>query len=354
MPLPRVKLPGKSIYHTFCRCTDRRAWMDTDYKKEKFRQIMRKVEQYSGCKVLSYAIMDSHYHILLEQPDVEDIDNQELMRRIGCLYGEGYLAKIMKQYNDYKKSSQEIADHWFEAIRKKHLARMFDLSEFHKTLKLKYTKWYNVKYERTGYFWQSRFKSVIVQNKPGALFFMATYIELNPIRKKYVSDLKDYRFCSYGEACGGSYIAKSNLIRIVNLYTNNERNADTTIMNKQEFNKAWQDCVAWYRIHIFTRGKTITDNNGKIIKAGFTDEQIKEVIEQKGRLTIAEAMHCRVRHMSYGVAFGAEDFCEEIFTTFKDFFPEKRKTGARTIKQVDFGDCCTIRNLQKDALRPPE
>ncbi len=110
---------------------------------------------------------------------------------------------------------------------------------------------------------------------------MATYIELNPIRKKYVSDLKNYRFCSYGEACGSSHIAKANLIRIVNLYTNNEQNADTTIMNKQEFNKAWQDCVAWYRIHIFTRGKTITDNNGKIIKAGFTDEQIKEVKEQK-------------------------------------------------------------------------
>ena len=276
------------------------------------------------------------------------------MRRIGCLYGEGHLAKIMDQYNNYKKSSQQIADHWFEAIRKKHLARMYDVSEFQKTLKQKYTKWYNVKYKRTGYFWQRRFKSVIVQNKPGALFFMATYIELNPIRKKYVSDLKDYRFCSYGEACGGSHIAKSNLIRIVNLYTNNSRNADTTIRNKQEFDKAWNDCVAWYRIHIFTRGKTITDANEKVIKAGFTDEQIKEVLENKELLTIAESMHCRVRHMTDGLAFGAEDFCEEIFTNFRDLFPEKRESGSRTIKKVDFGDCCTMRNLQKNAVRPPE
>ena len=61
MTFPRVKVDGRSIYHTFNRCVDSGAWMDTDYKKEQFREIMRKVEQYSGCKVLAYAVMDNHY-----------------------------------------------------------------------------------------------------------------------------------------------------------------------------------------------------------------------------------------------------------------------------------------------------
>jgi REP element-mobilizing transposase RayT len=328
--------------------------MDTDYKKEKFRQIMRKVEQYSGCKVLSYAVLDTHYHILLEQPDPKDIDNKELMRRLNCLYGEGYVANIKSQYDELRKSSKETADHWFEAFSQKHLLRMHDVSEFQKTLKLRYTKWYNVRFQRTGHLWQSRFKSIIVQNMPGALFMMATYIELNPVRKKYVTDIKDYRFCSYGEAFAGSPVARANLIRIVNLYTGNVREADPSIMNKKEFAKAWQDCIAWYRVHIFTRGKTVTDTTGKVIKPGFTDEQISEVLEQRGRLTTAESMHCRVRYMADGFAFGSQDFCEEIFQTFRGRFPEKRKAGPRIMRKVDFGECCTLRNLQKKAVRPPE
>jgi uncharacterized protein YecE (DUF72 family) len=61
MAIPRVKVEGESIYHTFQRCVDVGAWMDTDYKKEKFRQIMRAVEQYSGCRVLTYVIMHNHF-----------------------------------------------------------------------------------------------------------------------------------------------------------------------------------------------------------------------------------------------------------------------------------------------------
>ena len=35
MTFPRVRIASRSIYHTFNRCVDIGAWMDTDYKKPK-------------------------------------------------------------------------------------------------------------------------------------------------------------------------------------------------------------------------------------------------------------------------------------------------------------------------------
>ena len=240
MAMPRVKVEGRSIYHTFQRCVDKSAWMDSDYKKEKFRQIMRDVEQYSGCRVLTYAIMDNHYHILFEQTDYEYIDNQEFMRRLECLYGPNYVYELKNQYEENKKlCGVEYADNILEQLKLKHLKRMYNVSEFQKTLKQKYAQWYNAKYQRSNSYWGIRFKSVIVQDKPDALFMMATYIELNPVRAGYVKDVKDYKFSNYGEAYRGNEVAMANVIRTVSMYTEKEIFVDPLTLKKAQLYKVW-------------------------------------------------------------------------------------------------------------------
>jgi hypothetical protein len=47
MAMPRVKVDERNIYNTFQRCVDGTSWMDSDYKKEKFRQIMRNNKRHS-------------------------------------------------------------------------------------------------------------------------------------------------------------------------------------------------------------------------------------------------------------------------------------------------------------------
>jgi len=81
---------------------------------------------------------------------------------------------------------------------------------------------------------------------------------------------------------------------------------------------------------------------------------VPKIIEKRGRLSLSDSMHCRVRYMTDGLVFGDKDFCESIFTKYRDYFSEKRKSGSRKMKKVDFGVCCTVRALQIDAIQPPE
>lgn len=59
------------IYHLISRVVDRR-FVFGDGEREHFRMLMRMVENFSGCRVLSYCIMSNHFHILLEVPPMPE------------------------------------------------------------------------------------------------------------------------------------------------------------------------------------------------------------------------------------------------------------------------------------------
>lgn len=64
-------------------------------------------------------------------------------------------------------------------------------------IKLGFTRYYNKRYGRRGYFWGDRFKSVVVENGQTLINCLA-YIDLNPIRAGLVSRPEDYRWNSIG------------------------------------------------------------------------------------------------------------------------------------------------------------
>ena len=81
---------------------------------------------------------------------------------------------------------------------------MWDVSGFMKSLKGRFTQWYNRRHGRKGTLWEERFKRVLVEGSGTTLAAMAAYIDLNPVRAGLVADPKDYRWCGYGEALGGA------------------------------------------------------------------------------------------------------------------------------------------------------
>ena len=98
---------------------------------------------------------------------------------------------------------REIQDWAFEILSKQWQARMGDVSEFMKSVKQRFSVWYNRSHGRYGPLWADRFTSVIVEgNGHYGLQMMAAYIDLNPVRAGLVEDPKDYRWCGYGEAVG--------------------------------------------------------------------------------------------------------------------------------------------------------
>ena len=62
---------GKPVlYHVISRVVDRRFVLG-DEEREHFKMLMRMMENFSGCRVLSYCIMSNHFHLLLEVPPRE-------------------------------------------------------------------------------------------------------------------------------------------------------------------------------------------------------------------------------------------------------------------------------------------
>ncbi|NCD34262.1 MAG: hypothetical protein EOL87_12725, partial [Spartobacteria bacterium] len=63
----RIKRGPLAYYHCMTRIVGRQ-WLLGDAEKERMHQLIRRVEGFSGVRVLTYALMSNHIHLLLEEP----------------------------------------------------------------------------------------------------------------------------------------------------------------------------------------------------------------------------------------------------------------------------------------------
>jgi hypothetical protein len=71
------------------------------------------------------------------------------------------------------------------------------LSELVKDLKQNFTRFYNRRHNKKGFFWGDRFKSMIVENGETLINCLA-YIDLKPVPAGMVSAPDDYRWNTLG------------------------------------------------------------------------------------------------------------------------------------------------------------
>ena len=296
-----------------------------------FQWLMRRLEKFMGVRVLTYCIMSNHFHVLLEVPECKALSDEELFERINEYYSSPKAEGIRKEYEFLKAYDQDKGNEdKLNAWRKRYLDRMGSLSHFGKDLKELFTKWYNKRNNRRGTLWAERFRSILVENSESTLLTMAAYIDLNPVRAKMVKDPKEYRYCGYGEAMGGKNVARSGICALAQM------------IRREDNESNWKDIAAIYRVHLFAEG------DGK----GIDSEWVKEVLKSRGSLSMRELLSCRVRYFRDGLAIGSKLFVENVFETHREWFGEKRKTGARKIKCSIEPFYC-LRDLQKEAIRAP-
>ncbi len=212
---------------------------------------------------------------------------------------------------------------------------MYDLSEFMKTLKQRFSFWYNKSYERDGPLWNGRFKSVLVESPAqherdfahNAITTMAAYIDLNPVRAGLVDDPKDYRWCGYGEAVAGKIKARDGIGLLLGF------------MNNQRID--WRDAADRYRMHLYLEGTG---------KKGFSAEETREVLNRGGTLSRCELLRCQVRYFSDGFVFGSKSFVDDVFQTNRSYFGKKRKSGACKMRGGEWNDLCVARDLKKHVI----
>jgi hypothetical protein len=184
-----------------------------EVQKEVLRKMIWQVADFCGVEVLTYCIMSNHFHVLIQVPCVGCISDAELLRRFKVLYPKPTKYQVAS-FAEIERLLLVGGDGAIE-VREKLLARMGDLSEFMKTVKQRFSIWYNRHHgNRFGTLWADRFKSVLVEGEGNPLQTMAAYIDLNAVQAGVVEGPKDYRFCGYAEAVAGVVEAKQGLIRI--------------------------------------------------------------------------------------------------------------------------------------------
>ena len=134
----RARIENAGFHHIYNRVVERRAVFLEFSDKEKFVDIVCEVARHYDFVIHGYALMDNHYHLLLEN------------KRENLSHG-------MRQIN------------------------------------ATYAQYFNKKYNRVGHLWQDRYKSWYIFDE-NYLFNLFKYIEFNPIEAKIVKKVGAYPF----------------------------------------------------------------------------------------------------------------------------------------------------------------
>ena len=319
---------GSYHYHCISRVVDRNFVFGV-HERDVFRKILRQVEGFSGVRVITWTILSNHFHVLLEVPAAPDRPpaDEEILDRCRSLYSKGGMVKIELEFADARRLGGEALDR----LRTRFLKRMWDLSEFMKTLKQKFTGWFNRKNDRVGTLWESRFKSVIVEGGWNCLLRVAAYIDLNAVRAGIVTDPADYRWCGYAEALSGDRRARRGL---------------ASSLEDLKGRANWRDVAPRYRKVLFGIGEATSS------RAGISPQEVARVWNEGGKLALVQLLRCRIRYFTDGLVIGSESFVERVFRAAPAAFGVARKTGSRRMRGGDWGGLRCARALRVRAIDP--
>jgi hypothetical protein len=289
-----------SVYHVVSDIIQKQVFFLQDVEVAYFHKLMRGYETFSGIRVLTYAIMDNHFHLLLSVPerpaDLESMSHEAFFERCSAIYDEKTIAEMLLELKGYLDANDEVKANEF---RQGYFDRMYCLSTFMKCLKGRFTLYYNHRNQREGGLWKGRFDSVIVESKSNALLTAGLYIDMNPLRANVVEDLKDYVYCGYSEAMRGGAAALMGLRWL--LYS-----VDPEASEK--FSD--EEVLVWYRSY-------------------WVPAEVPNVpLVNQVLLPKVELLLEQVRALTSGVAMGCAEFLQSVFARFRKDFSATRRRGS--------------------------
>jgi putative transposase len=151
----RICLPD-STYHAISRCIEKRHLLRPDVMKELMHQVLNKALEKYNFELISYSLMDNHFHFL-----IKTVKNGETISRI---------------------------------------------MQF---IKSQFARRYNRIMDRTGPFWNERFKDTIIErttNPVLTFWYLFMHIGYNPVRSKYVNDPRKYHYCGFRAYLDRDYV----------------------------------------------------------------------------------------------------------------------------------------------------
>jgi REP element-mobilizing transposase RayT len=227
----------------YCHCLSRvvdRRFILGEVEKERFVSLLREYEAFCEVKVLTYCLMDNHFHVLVEVPRRPEVlpTAEEVIAKLKRMTGERFVGMVEQQVARYRAAGDTAGE---AAFLGRYYARMWDVSAFMHGVKQRFTQWYN-------------------------------------------------------------------------LEGNEEREA--------------------------------ADESGRPVRGALRREAVVKVLKAKGKLPLGSYLRCRVRYFCDGAVLGSKAFVEGIFRERREWFGERRKSGARRMRGLAGGELFTVRDLR--------
>jgi Transposase and inactivated derivatives len=213
MGYSRIKIPAPADYHITSRIKNDDFLLEDDEDKRCLLDIIYRTAEFAGVTVMSYAILDNHFHLLVHIPERQAINDAELERRIRILWGIEKAEEKFERWRFWEAHEKAVL---VEKERNAFRRRMFDITPFVKTIKELFTHSYNHRHNASGPVWgRLRYKSAAVAPDLKTLKTVAAYIDLNAVRARIVRHPKGYKWCGLGAAKKGDARALAGIAALL-------------------------------------------------------------------------------------------------------------------------------------------
>ena len=292
--VPRMLVTGEATaYHVMSR-TALDGFPLGDAEKDFLVNLIRQKSRLYFVEIIGFSIMGNHFHIVVRMLPDGDFSDAEIKRRVVLRYGD-----------DRMFSAAQIP-----FFRKK----WSNLSEFVKEIKQEFSRYYNKRHGRRGFFWGDRFKSVIVENGETLANCLA-YVDLNPVRAGIVNRPEDYRWNSVGW----------------HVRTGNRDGFLSLDFGQAAFGvKDPDERLRRYRRFLYETGAA-DRGKGAVIDPGV----LKKERGKNYRLTRTDRFAHRTRHFSDSGIIGTKEFVSKTFRRFRHLFQSKNEKIPRKISGLE-------------------
>jgi REP element-mobilizing transposase RayT len=284
-----------------------------DIEKDFMIDLIRKYSALYFVEILGFCLMGNHFHILVRMFPEYKFTDDDIKKRFVGFYGD----------------DRAFTDGQIPSLRMK----LANLSEFVREIKVGFTRYFNRRHNRRGYFWGDRFKSVIVENGETLINCLA-YIDLNPLRAGLVERPEQYRWNSLGY-----HIQTDNKDDFLSLdFGLNEfgaggiRSAVTS-----EFHSAGvldaEERLKHYRRYVYEAGAV---NRSEKPTAGVINNSVLAK-ERKDNFELkrVQRFRYRTRYFTDSGIIGTKEFVSTNYQRFKDIFMSKREKVPRAVAGLD-------------------
>lgn len=314
MRRPRILFPPYypcATYHTYSRIVDKDFKLTPKYK-DLFLSLLMEYVGFCGLELLTFEIMDNHFHIFLDVPKAkETLTNEQLLAALSHLTTKSAIRCRKRLLKHIKNGNTEAV----ERTRQQCMKLMWDLSTFMKLLLQRFTQIYNKENDRTGTLWEGRFGHQLVQGD-GSSARVGAYVDLNCVRADMEIDPENYRWGGYGRASQGDKVALNGIKRLM-----------SRILRVEPEALSDEEALLKYREFLTMKAE---QSKAEAQEIQAIQEEVKEDLAAGKKVPLVKLMRCRrIKQFTKPLIVGSPAFIEEVLSYHHQRFGKGRKMAYR-------------------------